>query len=104
MVSAASRYKALLANCKVKGYKVRHVSSRVLKDYAGMNDEAARKLGFKRLKDKTILIDKRLPYKDRLRTLRHEIVEMNLMEKKRYSYWKAHKAALKAEHKRVLRH
>ena len=91
----------MLNDYRKKGIKIRHTGSNVLHDYAGMNDEAAKKLGFtergKVLKDKTVLIDKNLPYKTKCRNLTHEVVEMNLMEKKKYPYWKAHKIALRAE-------
>lgn len=92
-----SKYSELRKYCKGKKIKVKEVSSRTLGDYAGFNDEAAKKLGFRKLKDKTVWIDKNLKSDTKYRTLKHELVEMNLMEKKRYPYWKAHRAATRKE-------
>jgi len=96
-----SKYLSLLSKCKQKGYKVKLVGNSVLKDYAGMNDEAAKKIKFKmngrNLKDKTILLDKKMSVKRKFKDLKHEVVEMNLMEKKKMPYWNAHLRALKAE-------
>jgi len=96
-----NRYKDLLKYCRSKKIRVRHVPSRQLMDYAGMNDEAAKKLGFKRLPNKTILIDRRLPVKTKLKTLRHEVVEMGLMEKGE-PYWRAHRTATRRERRGIL--
>ncbi len=92
-----SDYSRLKNECKGKGIKVKEVRHRSILDYAGMNDEAAKKLGFRKLKDKTIWIDKNLCSKTKYRTLKHELVEMNLMEKKRMPYWKAHAIATEKE-------
>ena len=67
------------------------------KDYAGMNHYAAKTLGFKPLPKKDeILVADDLTSEERRRTIRHEIVEMDLM-KKGLSFWDAHKTALKKE-------
>jgi len=87
----------LVSYCRKSGIKVKFVKS--LADYAGMNDEAAKKLGYHRLPDDTILIDKRLLNKDKVDTLEHEIEEMVQMEKMRLPYWDAHLKGLKAEKK-----
>jgi hypothetical protein len=68
----------------------------VLHDYAGMNDEIGKKLGFRKLPNRTILIDKGMSVKTKYRTLVHEIVEMKLMENG-MKYWQAHLRALRAE-------
>lgn len=72
--------------------KIKYVSSKVLKDYAGMNYLAARVMGFP-MKDGDIFIDKNLSKKLKLRTIKHEVAEIKYM-KKGYPYWKAHKLAL----------
>jgi len=96
-----SKYLSLLRSCKDKGYTVKLVKTGVLKDYAGMNDEVAKRIGFKhngkKLKDKTILLDINLPVQRKIKDLKHEVVEMNLMEKTKIPYWNAHLKALKAE-------
>lgn len=94
---------ALVNECNGKGVTVKFVASSVLRDYAGMNDEIGRKMGFKMygktLPNKTIIIDRNLSPETKLRTLKHELVEMNLMEKRHMPYWNAHNRALKAEHR-----
>jgi len=99
MSTERSQYLKLLNQCKNNKIKVKLVDSRKLLDYLGMNDEAAKKLGYRKLPNKTILIDKNLSVKTKKRTLKHELVEMNLMEKRHMPYWKAHAKALKAEKK-----
>ncbi len=94
-----SKYSQLKKECKRNKVKVKEVSSRTLSDYAGMNDEAAKKFGFRKLKDKTVWIDRNLKSDTKYRTLKHELVEMNLMEKKRMPYWKAHRIATRKEKK-----
>lgn len=96
-----SRYLNLLRKCKESGITVHLVATKVLHDYAGMNDEIARKLGFKKLPNRTILIDKNMSVKTKYETLVHEIVEMKLMEKGT-KYWTAHLKALKAEKRRNI--
>jgi hypothetical protein len=97
MDTERSQYLKLLNQCKQNKVKVKLVGSRKLADYAGMNDEAAKKLGYRKLPNKTILIDRNLSVKTKKRTLKHELIEMNLMEKKHMPYWVAHKIALKRE-------
>ncbi len=94
-----SKYSQLRNYCKAKNIKVKEVGSKSLLDYAAMNDEAAKKLGFRKLRDKTILMDKSAKSDRKYRDLKHELIEMHLMENKRYPYWKAHKIALKKESK-----
>ena len=92
-----------LAVARTLGYKVILVPTSALKDYAAMNDEAGRKIGFrykgKKLPDKTILIDRNMSVKTKLRDLKHEIIEMNLMEKRHMKYWPAHLIATRRENK-----
>jgi hypothetical protein len=94
-----SKYSQLRKYCKGKGIKVKEVPTSALKDFCAMNDEAAKKMGYPKMKDKSVVIDKNVKSATKYRTLKHELVEMHLMENKRYPYWKAHKVALKAEAK-----
>jgi hypothetical protein len=98
-----NQLQALVAECNRKGVVVKFVATSVLRDYAGMNDEIGRKLGFKMhgrtLRDKTIIIDRNLSPETKLATLKHELVEMRLMSKNNMPYWNAHKRALKVEHR-----
>jgi hypothetical protein len=95
------RYLNALKQARERGYNVILVPSATLKDFAAMNDEAGRKMGFlykgKRLPNKTILIDRDMPIIAKIHNLKHEIIEMELMEKHRLPYWKAHLIALKKE-------
>jgi hypothetical protein len=72
--------------------KVELVGNKKLKDYAGMNPEAGKVLGFP-IKKNTILIDKNLTKTQKRRTILHELEEMKDM-KKGEKYWTAHKKAL----------
>ena len=89
----------LLVIYKRAGIKVRFVTNKVLADFGGMNDEAAKKFGFRRLPDDTILIDKGMHLKDQYETLLHECEEMVRMEKLHKQYWPEHEASLKVEKK-----
>jgi hypothetical protein len=92
-----SLFKGQLLVAEGRGFRVKQVPRKVIKDYAGMNSEAARVIGFP-MPPKTIYIDKNLNDKEKARTLRHELVEAQLMKKGR-PYWQAHKEALKRERK-----
>lgn len=72
--------------------KIKYVSSKILKDYAGMNYLAGKVLGFP-IKHNEIYIDKNLSKRNKIRTLKHELAEIKYM-KKGMNYWKAHKLAL----------
>lgn len=77
--------------------KVRKVGKNVLKDYQGMNREAAKAFGFTPLPKKDeVLVSKDLKGKEFRETVKHEVVEQELMEKGS-KYWPAHKQALKEE-------
>ena len=90
----------LVKYAKKQGIAVKFVDSKILKDYAGMNPEAAEAMGFpdydgdKRTKE--ILIDRTLPEETQTRNLKHELVEMRLMQKG-MKYWEAHEIALDKE-------
>jgi hypothetical protein len=85
---------------KKRGLKVKLVDSRRLKDYAGMNDLIAKKMGFK-CPPRTIMADRDMSIPKQRQTLRHEIIERGHMAKG-MPYWKAHKIALKNENKRLI--
>ncbi len=94
-----SKYSELRKYCRSRGIRVKEVGAKLLHDYSGMNDEAAKKLGFRKMKDKSVYLDRYANSERKYKDLKHELVEMRLMENKRYPYWKAHKVALKAEKK-----
>jgi hypothetical protein len=87
----------LVKYCKTKGITVKLVGDSVLHDFAGMNKFAGDKFGFKpKLKHNEILIDKHLSNSVKFKTLKHELVERDLMSEGE-SYWSAHKTALECE-------
>jgi hypothetical protein len=90
--------KQLLQYCKDNGIKVTFTDSKVLKDYAAMNPEAAAHLGFPKIRNNEIEIDKTLPEGTQIKNLKHELIEWRLMESD-LDYWPAHLIALKAENK-----
>jgi hypothetical protein len=87
----------LKAYCTKQGIKVKK-GHKVLLDFAGMNEYAAKKFGYpKRLcGKKTILLDEKLPIYKQVKNLRHEIKERKLM-KAGDPYWKAHVIATRDE-------
>lgn len=90
----------LVKYAKKQGIAVKFVDSKILKDYAGMNPEAAEAMGFPDYdgdkQTKEILIDRTLPEETQTRNLKHELVEMRLMQKG-MKYWEAHEIALGKE-------
>lgn len=77
--------------------KVKLVSHKILKDYAGMNYYAAKTLHFHPFPKKDeIFVDRDMKKKDIKETVRHEKLERKLMGKG-CTYWNAHKKALRAE-------
>ena len=97
MINYRKRIDKLLVVYKGAGIKVHFVPRSKLADYGGMNDEAAKKLGFRRLPDDTILIDRKMKLKDQYEALLHEAEEMVRMEKLHKAYWPEHVEALRAE-------
>jgi hypothetical protein len=93
-----THYNLLVKHAKSCGLNVKDVPSSRLNDYAGMNPCAAKKMGYKKIGKKEILIDKELPLKSRVRNLRHELIEYHDMSKGK-DYFPAHKKALVAERK-----
>lgn len=94
-----SKYSRLKTYCKLQKIKVKEVGAKILSDYSAMNSEAAKKIGFPNVKYNTVLMDKAAKSDRKYRDLKHELVEMNLMEKKHLKYWPAHLKALRAEGK-----
>lgn len=88
------KFQCLLDHCANKGISV-DLLSEELHDYAGMNSEIGRILGFP-IPENAIAIDKNLNNKKLFQTLKHEIWEMDLM-KQGMSYWDAHRIALEKE-------
>jgi len=89
------KLKDLIIRTRNSGIKVDFVGTKTLKDYMGMNTEAAHDMGYP-LGNKTIHISKSASAKDKYDTLKHELYEMEQM-KKGESYWKAHVKALARE-------
>ena len=85
----------LVTYLEKSGMQVEFVGNKTLHDYAGMNPEAAKTMGWQN-RGNEIQIDKNLPIKRQLDNLRHEIVEMDLM-KSGDSYADAHIVALQLE-------
>lgn len=88
-------YINLKAKLKQKGWDTKEVDSRTLRDYAGMNPEAAKAMGAP-VKRKTFEIDGGMSWEKRYCTLVHEVNETRDMEHGK-TYWDAHCAALKDE-------
>ncbi len=93
-----SKYISLLKDCKKKGVKVKLVKPSVLKDFSGMNHYAAKAFGFKKVPKDTVLIDKSMPMKRKIKDITHEVVEINQMKRGK-KYWPSHCKALRAEKK-----
>jgi len=89
-------FEDLLAWCKSKGIKVTFVDSRRLHDYAGMNPDIAKVLGFKDIGKNEILLDREQDEDVQFHNLIHELVEKKQMDEGS-PYWKSHCQALKAE-------
>lgn len=94
-------YQNLLQLAQKRGLTIVLVPKNILKDYAGMNSEAARDMGFN-MPDDTIYLAKSLSPKIRYETLRHEISEVFEMKKGK-SYWDAHQMSLGVEKTRCHR-
>lgn len=93
------RFDSLASQAKDADIKVRLVGDNVLKDYAAMNWMVARSIGFK-IPDREIWVSKSLDWDRRLKDLRHELYEADLMLDG-YSYWDAHLRALEMEKRRI---
>jgi len=81
-----------------KGYKVIFKPTKTMHDYEGLNYSAGKLFGFHPLpKPREVFVDKNMPRRIKIQTIKHEVAEVELM-KKGMGYWEAHKHALKAEH------
>ena len=80
---------------KLESAPVEMKGNRELHDYAGMNPEAAKVMGWPD-KDKAILVDEHQPQKTEVKDVVHEVVEVEEM-KQGETYHDAHFDALKAE-------
>lgn len=81
-------------------YKLRLVEKEKLKDYAGMNHYAGKVMGYKpHIPKDEIWVNKDLPQKEKINTIKHEIKEAELMRKGN-NYWESHLKALKIENGR----
>jgi hypothetical protein len=96
-----NEYQALLAYCKNHGLTVRIVGEKELHDYAAMNEMAAKRIGFPCRKNE-ILLDSNPDMSRRVRNLKHELVERNLMMEGK-TYWEAHCRALQREKEKCRR-
>ena len=92
--------KQLLKYCKDNDIKVVFTDSTILTDYAALNPEAAKVMGFPDIdnnpRTKEILIDETLPEEAQTQNLKHELIEMRLMQNG-MEYWDAHTIALARE-------
>jgi len=92
--------KRLLKYCKDNNIKVVFTDSKILKDYAAMNPEAARAMGFPDYdgdeETKEILIDREMPEETQVANLKHELIEFRLM-RNGMPYWDAHLISLRKE-------
>jgi hypothetical protein len=88
-------FETLKQEAQTRGIDVKLVSEDVLKDYAGMNSAAARELGFEMPESTIYVLDSSEP-EVRAVTLRHELIEMPLVEEGS-KYFEAHKVALERE-------
>ena len=92
----------LIQYSKDNGIEVVFTDSEVLRDYAAMNPEAAKAMGFPDVDNNTetkeILIDKTVSETEQVKNLKHELIEMRLMQEG-LEYWPAHETALRDESK-----
>ncbi len=95
-VNYREAYQNLKQKCTGSGIKVEEVCDSKTKDFVGMNPEAAKAFGYKGIGKNTIYIDNWLDNKAKYHTLKHELIEMKLMDGGK-KYWAAHKIALKRE-------
>jgi hypothetical protein len=84
----------------VRGFVVKSVPGKMLRDYAGMNYYSAKVMGFTPLpKRNEILVDKKYKGAKKTRVIKHEMEEAHLMSRG-YPYFVAHKIALHYESKK----
>ena len=86
----------LVQYCKDNGIIVTFTDSETLKDYAAMNPDAARAMGFPKIRTNEVEIDKTMPLHRQIENLKHELVEWRYMDSG-MDYWDAHLKALDEE-------
>lgn len=86
---------ALCEKAHAQGLKIRMVPQKRLHDYIGMNDLAAKAIGFPSPK-KTIMLRKTSTLSVKADTLKHELDERGKMAKGQ-KYWPSHVYALRHE-------
>jgi hypothetical protein len=79
------------------GYAVREEPEKRMFGYAGMNADAAKKFGWRKLGQRTVEVDRTMTPAQQERTIKHEIIEKTLMDRGR-SYRRAHVVALHHEY------
>ena len=87
--------------CERNGMEIKQVGHDVLHDYAAMNPEAAKGIGFKACKDGELLHDSEPGFERRVKNMGHEIHEYRQMKGNGHVYWPAHLAALDFENASV---
>lgn len=95
-VNYKEAYLKLKQRCHNLGYTVKEVVDSKTKDYVGMNDLAAKDIGYPRMSKKCLYVDNWLGYEARYHTLKHEMIERKLMSQGK-RYWSAHTIALRRE-------
>lgn len=91
-----SKLSDLLDYCSKNNIKVTFSDSRTLHDYAGMNPQAAKAIGFKNIDSNEIILDRNQTEDIQYKNLVHELTEKHLMDQGS-KYWPAHVKALKTE-------
>ena len=89
-------WERLVEVAKKEGFKLNFKGEELLHDFAGMNPEAARAMGYSCESDE-IIIDRSLPLKTQCKNLRHELWEAAKMKYGHWKYWPAHLSALRSE-------
>ena len=72
-------FEKLLKYCEENSIVVTFVDSRRLHDYAAMNPDAAKAMEFHHIKPNEIEIDRTMPEETQCRNLKHELIELRLM-------------------------
>jgi hypothetical protein len=89
-------FEELVGLANGQGLKIKFVPDRVTYDFVGMNPAAAEDIGFSCPRN-TIEIDSNLNWKERYHTLKHELIELNIMGGTGCKYGPAHIYALEHE-------
>lgn len=90
------KLKDIIAEAERRGFKIEYKTDTYFRDYAGMNPEAAKDLGWQCPKN-VIRIDRSLSEEDKYHTIKHELEEYDKMHNRNWDYRKAHFYALDNE-------